>query len=719
MSGNTFVSDPDQPSFLQTRDPSIWGWDQRIRFVAPVRKQLFNEVLEEESNAVEPNVINTYLRLKPVPSTADQATLTILNDTTVVANAPKNSATFKNKISGRVVHQYSFSRVFGPDTTQKEIFDDCVAYQVKDFILGSNCLLFAYGTTNAGKTFTIQGNGSSPGVIPRALDMLFKTIRGQVAGVGKYKPDKVEGILQLDSNTISQELDYKNRILHWNWDKPLEPIKSGTNNSSYNVSSSSESDFISNTFREMQKTLCNDSPVDMCNEGGVVYGVWVSFAEVYNENIYDLLDPMMSRNRKRMPLKMAQDGEGITFIRDLKMIHVSSGDEAFHVMLYGKANLQVAATNMNSHSSRSHCIFTIRLVRYANSDDPSYAIVSSFTFCDLAGAERAKKTLNAGDRLKESNNINTSLHVLGRCLATIRENQKKKERKPVPFRDSKLTRIFQRALTGHERITMIVNANTSSVLFDETVNVLKFSAIAKQIVLETPIKKSKPPTKKSRFSIMVSRPNPHGTICWDAPPEDDSTSSAGLSSDTCIQKYNAQNEELIMLVERLKEQLSEEREKNLTLERSVRQKVTETFSKIISDMENSWKARVRDMEERNESLSAWRLTQLENYYKQCLEGARKRPRESDADDSIVECVSPTADKRVKELEEEVQLLEDKCSAVQQLLKEAQGVQDQLLSENSSLKFQISSKDVEIDKYQRQLLVSHPSCNFFWNVNVCC
>ena len=56
---------------------------------------------------------------------------------------------------------------------------------------------------------------------------------------------------------------------------------------------------------------------------------------------------------------------------------MSSGDEAFHVMLYGKANLQIASTNMNSQSSRSHCIFTVKLVRYANSDSPSYAIVSS------------------------------------------------------------------------------------------------------------------------------------------------------------------------------------------------------------------------------------------------------------------------------------------------------------------------------------------------------
>lgn len=158
----------------------------------------------------------------------------------------------------------------------------------------------------------------------------------------------------------------------------------------------------------MQKTLSNDSPFDMTNDSDVVYGVWISFAEVYNESVFDLLDPMVSKHRKRIPLKLAHDGQGSTFIRgtvavfilqkkrkksdatmiifflnlffclDLRMIHVSSGEEAFHIMHYGKANLQVAATNMNMRSSRSHCIFTIRLVRYANSENPSYAIVSSY-----------------------------------------------------------------------------------------------------------------------------------------------------------------------------------------------------------------------------------------------------------------------------------------------------------------------------------------------------
>lgn len=72
----------------------------------------------------------------------------------------------------------------------------------------------------------------------------------------------------------------------------------------------------------MQKTLSNDSPVDVPSDSDVVYGVWVSFAEVYNECVFDLLDPIVTRGRKRVPLRMAQDSEGIAFIRGNLLVFI-------------------------------------------------------------------------------------------------------------------------------------------------------------------------------------------------------------------------------------------------------------------------------------------------------------------------------------------------------------------------------------------------------------
>lgn len=130
-----------------------------------------------------------------------------------------------------------------------------------------------------------------------------------------------------------------------------------------------------------------------------------------------------------------------------------------------------------------------------------------FAFCDLAGSERLKKTLNVGERLKEAQNINTSLLVLGRCLKTIYESQcstNKKIESIGPFRESKLTRLFQRALSGKEQISMIVNVNPVPNLYVETQNVLNFSAIAKKIVIE-PIETVKRRRSHSRFSRLCTQ----------------------------------------------------------------------------------------------------------------------------------------------------------------------------------------------------------------------
>lgn len=121
----------------------------------------------------------------------------------------------------------------------------------------------------------------------------------------------------------------------------------------------------------------------------------------------------------------------------------------------------------------------------------------------MAGSERLKKTLNIGDRLKEAQNINTSLLVLGRCLKSIHEGQlsKQKIEHIGPFRESKLTRLFQKALSGKEHIVLIVNINPIPNLYIETQNVLNFSAIAKKIVIE----KEKVHKNKSRFSQIVTQ----------------------------------------------------------------------------------------------------------------------------------------------------------------------------------------------------------------------
>jgi hypothetical protein len=102
--------------------------------------------------------------------------------------------------------------------------------------------------------------------------------------------------------------------------------------------------------------------------------------------------------------------------------------------------------------------------------------------CDLAGSERANRTQTTGTRLKEASNINQSLVVLGRCLETLRWNQSHTTQRVVPFRESKITRLFQSTLVGHGTAVMLVNVSPCSKDIDETICALRYASVARDIV---------------------------------------------------------------------------------------------------------------------------------------------------------------------------------------------------------------------------------------------
>lgn len=131
-----------------------------------------------------------------------------------------------------------------------------------------------------------------------------------------------------------------------------------------------------NTYKEMQKLLQEESPNRPSQCIDAHYSIWVSFAEIYNEIVYDLLSNECQK--KRTPLKLATDSQGRAFIKGLKAVCVHSGSEAYQVLMAGQYNLKVAATALNARSSRSHCIFTIKLLKYYVENDPTSVEVSTY-----------------------------------------------------------------------------------------------------------------------------------------------------------------------------------------------------------------------------------------------------------------------------------------------------------------------------------------------------
>ncbi|RCH88446.1 hypothetical protein CU098_007075 [Rhizopus stolonifer] len=147
---------------------------------------------------------------------------------------------------------------------------------------------------------------------------------------------------------------------------------------------------------------------------------------------------------------------------------------------------------MNQSSSRSHSIFTVHLIK-SNEEGAS---LSKFSLVDLAGSERYRNTNSTGQRLKEAGNINKSLMVLGQCMEVLRINQIKadmgKNAALVPFRHSKLTELFKSTFEGDGKAVIVVNVNPFDTGYDENIHVMRFAAVAKDVMTSLqPSKKQK------------------------------------------------------------------------------------------------------------------------------------------------------------------------------------------------------------------------------------
>eukprot|EP00771_Trimastix_marina_P000712 gnl/Trimastix_PCT/1739.p1 GENE.gnl/Trimastix_PCT/1739~~gnl/Trimastix_PCT/1739.p1 ORF type:complete len:727 (-),score=278.09 gnl/Trimastix_PCT/1739:139-2319(-) len=203
------------------------------------------------------------------------------------------------------------------------------------------------------------------------------------------------------------------------------------------------------------------------------YLVSVSFLEIYNEEIRDLLDPTHTN------LKVRQHPSLGIFVENLCELTVNSNDRIIELMDQGNAARQVAATSMNAVSSRSHSVFTIKLEQKDKDDPTNKGLTAKVNLVDLAGSERQKSTGATGARLAEGAAINKSLSALGKVISALADPKKKKGH--IPYRDSKLTRILQESLGGNTQTTMVCALSPADINYDETLSTLKYANAAKKI----------------------------------------------------------------------------------------------------------------------------------------------------------------------------------------------------------------------------------------------
>ncbi|XP_044096012.1 kinesin-like protein KIF20B isoform X1 [Neovison vison] len=646
MESNLNQDGVPRPSYVVSADPIARPSEINFDGVKLNLSHEFSLVASStEANSLESkDYLQVCLRIRPFTQSEkeheSEGCVYMLDSQTILLKDPQSVlGRLSEKNSGQMAQKFSFSKVFGPETTQKEFFQGCIMQPVKDLLKGQSRLIFTYGLTNSGKTYTFQGTEENIGILPRTLNVLFDSLQERLYTKMNLKPHRSREYLRLSPHQEKEEVASKSALL-----RQIKEV--AMQNDSYDGSLTNSLNIPE--FEESMKD-CEQASLNMDNN--IKFSVWVSFFEIYNECIYDLLVPVLSKFQKRKMLRLSQDVKGYSFIKDLQWIQVSDSKEAYRLLKLGIKHQSVAFTKLNNASSRSHSIFTIRILQIEDSEMPRVIRVSELCLCDLAGSERSMKTQNEGERLRETGNINTSLLTLGKCINVLKNSEKSKFQQHVPFRESKLTHYFQSFFNGKGKICMIVNISQCYFAYDETLNVLKFSAIAQKVcvpdTLNSSQEKSFGPVKSQDVLLDINNSVnkilnvKRSTISWESGLEDvvedediiedlekgeenqsmeteltDEDLDKTLEEDKAFISYE-EKRKLLDLIEDLKKKLINERKEKLTLEFKIRDEVTQEFTQYLAQREADFKETLLQEREILEENAECRLAIFKDLVGKC------------------------------------------------------------------------------------------------------
>ncbi|XP_068817550.1 kinesin-like protein KIF20B isoform X3 [Capricornis sumatraensis] len=578
MESNLNQDGMSRPSYVFSADPLARPSEVNFDGIKLDLSREFSLVASgtEANSSESKDYLQVCLRVRPFTQTEkeheSEGCVYILDSQTIVLKEPQCTlGRLSEKSSGQMAQKFSFSKVFGPETTQKEFFEGCILQPVKDLLKGQSRLIFTYGLTNSGKTYTFQGTEENTGILPRTLNVLFDSLQERLYTKMNLKPHRSREYLRLSPDQEKEEVASKSALLR--------------------------------------------------------------------------------QIKERKTLRLSQDVKGYSFIKDLQWIQVSDAKEAYRLLKLGTKHQSVAFTKLNNASSRSHSIFTIRILQIEDSEIPHVIRVSELSLCDLAGSERSMRTQNEGERLRETGNINSSLLTLGKCISVLKNSEKSKFQQHVPFRESKLTHYFQSFFNGKGKICMIVNISQCSFAYDETLNVLKFSAIAQKVcvpdILNCSQEKSFGSVKSQDESLDINNSDnkilneKRSTISWESSLED-VVEDEDLVEDLeeAEEKQNVETEftnedldntleddkafsshagkrKLLDLIENLKKKLINERKEKLTLEFKIREEVTQEFTQYLAQREADFKETLLQEREILEENAECRLAIFKDLIGKC------------------------------------------------------------------------------------------------------
>ncbi|XP_066047282.1 kinesin-like protein KIF11 [Chamaea fasciata] len=212
-------------------------------------------------------------------------------------------------------------------------------------------------------------------------------------------------------------------------------------------------------------------------ENGTEFSVKVSLLEIYNEELFDLLNPTPDVGERLQMFDDPRNKRGV-IIKGLEEVTVHNKNQVYQILERGAAKRTTAATYMNAYSSRSHSVFSITIhMKETTVDGEELVKIGKLNLVDLAGSENIGRSGAVDKRAREAGNINQSLLTLGRVITAL------VERTPhIPYRESKLTRILQDSLGGRTKTSIIATISPASVNLEETLSTLEYAHRAKNIM---------------------------------------------------------------------------------------------------------------------------------------------------------------------------------------------------------------------------------------------
>lgn len=295
----------------------------------------------------------------------------------------------------------------------------------------------------------MTGQQDNRGIMPRCLESLFKTITDYQTKKFVFKPDRMNGfeILSEEDALLERQAEMNARF--------------GKNR----------------RRKESDPEIASQASADASILNGIdednMYAVFITYVEVYNNSVYDLLED--GPIQKTLQTKIIRgDEKANMYVHGVTEVEVKSVSEAIEAYHMGQKRKRTGHTVLNAESSRSHSVFTIRLVQAPTDSrgeqliqDRHKITISQLSLVDLAGSERTNRTHNTGQRLREAGSINNSLMTLRTCLETLRENQLTGAANKVPYRNTKVTHLFKNYFEGEGQVRMIVCINPRTDDFDE------------------------------------------------------------------------------------------------------------------------------------------------------------------------------------------------------------------------------------------------------------